>query len=163
LREYNEDGVRLFQRGAFSEARDSFQAALTLKPDDSNLLYDVGQCYDHLGNTAKAQQFYEQCLQRVPNHVECHHALCVMLWNSGQQGEATRRAEDWLTREPKLAAAHAEHAYVLRRAGDLTRAQSRLQQAYALDANDVRTLTEMALVYEALNRPDRALVLYQRA
>ena len=29
--------------------------------------------------------------------------------------------------------------------------------------NDVRALTEMALVYEALNRPDRALSLYNRS
>ena len=163
MREYNDSGVRLFQRGDFNNARESFQAALVLKPDDANLLYNIGQCYDRVGNSIRAQQYYDQCLQRVPNHVECRHALTVTMWNNGQQAEATRKAEDWLAREPKLAAAHAEHAYVLRRSGDLTRAQARLQQAYALDPKDVRTLTELALVYEALNRPDRALVLYERA
>ena len=163
LREYNEDGVRLFQRGAYADARDSFQAALAVKPADADLMYNLGQCYDRLGQTARAQQFYEQCLTAVPTHIECRHALTVMLWNNGQQEEATRRVEDWLRREPNRAAAYAEHAYLYRRAGDLPRAQSRLQQALALDHNDVRSLTEMALVYEALNRNDRAVVLYERA
>ena len=49
------------------------------------------------------------------------------------------------------------------RALRMPRAQSRLQQALAIDHNDVRALTEMALVYEALNRPDRAVVLYERS
>jgi Tfp pilus assembly protein PilF len=163
LREYNEDGVRLFQRGAYADARASFLAGLSLKPADPDLTYNVGQCYDRLGQTAKAQQYYEQCLQAAPTHVSCRHALTVLLWNNGQQGEAARRVEEWLQREPNRAAAYAEHAYLFRRAGDLSRAQSRLQQALALDPHDVRALTEMALVYEALNRPDRALVLYERA
>src|SRR5271155_2669213 len=115
LRDYSGDGVCLFRQGQFLSARESFQAALVLKPDDANLLYNIGQCYDRVGNSIRAQQYYEQCLQRVPNHVECRHALTVTMWNNGQQAEATRKAEDWLAREPKLAAAHAEHAYVLRR------------------------------------------------
>ncbi len=162
LREYNEDGVRLFQRGAYGDARDSFRAALALRPGDPDLAYNVGQCYDRLGQPAEAQQLYEQCLLAAPNHVQCRHALTVLLWNNGRQAEAARRADAWLQREPKRAAAFAEQAYIYRRAGDLSRAQSRLQQALALDHNDIRSLTEMALVYEALNRPDRAVVLYER-
>jgi len=86
-----------------------------------------------------------------------------MVWNNGQQAEAVRRVEEWLTREPNRAAAYAEKAYVVRRTGDLRRAQALLQQALSLDARDVRALTELAIIYEALNRPDRALVLYERS
>jgi tetratricopeptide (TPR) repeat protein len=163
LREYNEDGVRLFQRGRYSDARDSFQAAVALRPEDPDLIFNLGQCYDRLGQVEKAQKCYEGCIQRVPTHVEARHALTVLLWNNGQQQAATSRVEEWLAREPERAAAYAEQAYLYRRAGDLPRAQSRLQQALSLDMNDVRSLTEMALVYEALNRPDRALALYQRS
>src|SRR5438067_1925703 len=94
LREYNEDGVRLFQRGAYPDARDSFQAALALRPADPDLMFNLGQCYDRLGQTIKAQQYYEQCLQATPKHIECRHALTVMLWNNGQQAEAAQRVED---------------------------------------------------------------------
>jgi len=163
LREYNEDGVHLFERGAYSDARDSFQAALALRPDDPDLLFNVGQCYDRLGLVDKAQKYYEGCIQRAPDHADARHALTVLLWNNGQQSTAVARVDEWLVREPQRAAAFAEQAYLYRRAGDLPRAQSRLQQALSLDINDVRSLTEMALVYEALNRSDRALSLYERS
>jgi Flp pilus assembly protein TadD len=163
LREYNEDGVRLFQRGAYSDASQSFQAALALQPDDPDLLYNLGQCYDRLGNVDKARNYYETCIQRAPGHADARHALTVLLWNNNQQAVAAANVEAWLAREPQRAAAYAEQAYLFRRTGDLPRAQSRLQQALSLDINDVRSLTEMAIVYEALNRPDRALHLYERS
>src|SRR2546426_641430 len=40
--------------------------------------------------------------------------------------------------------------------------QARLQQALELDPHDMRTLIELARVYEAMNRPDRAVALYER-
>ena len=56
LRDYDDDGVLLFKRGAYGDAREEFQAALTLKPADPNLLYNLGQCYDRLGQADKAEQ-----------------------------------------------------------------------------------------------------------
>ena len=53
VRSYNEDGVYLYQRGQYADARDSFQAALALQADDAGLLYNLGQCYDRLGNAAR--------------------------------------------------------------------------------------------------------------
>ena len=42
-----------------------------MKPDDPTLLYDLGECYDRLGDTAKAERFYSQCLLHSPNHADC--------------------------------------------------------------------------------------------
>jgi len=44
----------------------------------------------------------------------------------------------------------------------LPRAQTRLQQALELDPHDIRALNELALVYEDLHRPERAVVIYER-
>jgi Flp pilus assembly protein TadD len=160
--EYNDDGVRLYQRGRYADARDSFQAALTLKPDDAGLLYNLGQCYDHLGNVAAAEQTYNACLQRSPNHPACRHALATLLVRQGRWNDAVQMVQTWLGREPKLAAAYAEDGWLWHQAGDLMRARARLEQALDLDPHDSRALTELALVYESLNRPERALVLYER-
>lgn len=162
VRDYNEDGVYLFQQGNYRDARDSFQAALTLSPNDAGLLFNLGQCQDHLGEAAGAEASYHRCLQVVPNHVAARHALAALLVRTGRTPEAAHMVQDWIEREPRLAAAYAEDGWLLRQAGDLPRAQARLQQALELDAHDPRALTELALVYETLNRPDRALVLYER-
>jgi tetratricopeptide (TPR) repeat protein len=162
LRDYDQDGIYLFERGEYGAARESFQAALSLKPEDPALLYNVGQCYDRLGDMAKAERYYGQCILRAPNHVECRHALASMLVRVGRKDDAARLIEDWLAREPRLAAAYAEDGWLWHQAGDLPRAQARLQQALELDPHEPRALVELALVYEAMQRPDRAAALYER-
>jgi len=163
VRAYNEDAVFLYQRGDYAGARDTFLAALTLQPEDPGLLYNAGQCYDRLGDATKAETYYNQCLQRVPNHPACRHAQVALLVRQGRTAEVTRLIEDWLKREPKSAEALALDGWLWHQAGDLPRAQIRLQQALELDPRNCRALTELALVYEAVQMPDRALVLYERS
>jgi tetratricopeptide (TPR) repeat protein len=160
---YNEDGVQLYQQGSYFDASESFQAALALKPEDPAVLYNLGECYARLGDDARAERLYHVCLQRVPNHAPCRHSLAVLLVRQNRRPEAAKMIEEWLTREPKLAAAYAEDGWLWRQAGDLPRAQARLQQALDFDPHDVRALTELAQIYEAMQRPDRALALYERA
>jgi Flp pilus assembly protein TadD len=162
VRVYNADGISLFAKGDYGDARDSFKAALALTPNDAGLLYNLAQCYDRMGDAAKAESYYNQCLQAAPGNADCRHALNVLLVNAGRQAEAADRVADWLAHEPKRAAAHAEEAWLLHFHGDLPQAQARLQKALELDPHDPRALTEMALVYEDLHRPDRAVALYQR-
>jgi tetratricopeptide (TPR) repeat protein len=162
VRDYNDDGVYLYAHGNYSAARESFEAALTLKPDDPPLLYNIAQCYDHVGNTARAEQYYQACLQRAPNNPEYRHALVELLVRTNRREQAAQLVQDWLAKEPKVAYAYAEDGWLLHQAGDLPRAQARLQQALELDPHNQRALTELALIYEAMQRPDRALVLYER-
>jgi Flp pilus assembly protein TadD len=162
LRDYNQDGIYLFQRGDYAAARQSFQAALALRPDDPGLLYNQGECCDRLGDTAKAERYYRQCLVQAPNHADCRHSLASMLVRVGRKDDAAHLVEDWLAREPRLAAAYAEDGWLWHQAGDLPRALARLQQALELDPHEPRAQVELALVYEAMQRPDRAAALYER-
>jgi Flp pilus assembly protein TadD len=159
---YNEDGVFLFQHGDYLAASESFRAAQALQPEDPALLYNIGQCYDRLGDSAKAERYYNECVQRSPNHAECRHALAGLLVRSGRRPEAERMVQEWLAREPKRAAAYAEEGWLWFQAGDLPRAQARLQQALELEPHDPRSLIELARVYETMRRPDRAADLYER-
>src|SRR5262249_45754790 len=163
LRDYNEIGVEAYERGQFSEARESFDAALRLVPDDAGLLFNLGQCHDQLGNRARAEELYKQCLERSTNHPECRHALTVLLVRENRQDDAVKMIDEWLEREPGLGNAYAEHAWLLHEQGDLPRAHARLQQALQFDPQNVRALTELGRIFEAMNYPERALVLYERA
>jgi tetratricopeptide (TPR) repeat protein len=160
---YSQDGLSLFQRGRYQDARESFQAALVLRPNDAGLLYDLGQCCDRVDDTANAEHFYQQCLERAPDHAPCHHALAALLVRQGRRPEAVRLIEGWLARQPRLAAAYAEDGWLLHQGGDLPAAQARLQQALQFDPRDQRALTELGLIYESMQRPDRAVALYERA
>src|SRR5262249_23620709 len=82
---------------------------------------------------------------------------------SGHQEEVKQQVEGWLARQPKLAAAYAEDGWLWHQLGDLPRAQSRLQQAIALNPHDTRALVELGRLYETMQRPERAAALYERA
>lgn len=162
VQDYNEDGVHLFLQGKYADARDSFQAALALKADDPGIVFNLGECYDKLGDSARAEKYYRECIARVPNHEPCRHALADLLVRANRRPEAVQLVQDWLAGEPARAAAYADDGWLAHQGGDLPRAQARLQQALELDPHDPRALTELAQVYEEMQRPDRALVLYER-
>ncbi len=163
LSEYNRDGLLLYSKGSYDHARETFEAALALKPGDPNILYNLGRCYERLGQAVLAEARYNDCLRVAPDHAECHHALVVLLAETGRRDEAVRSAEAWLTARPDLAAPYAVDGWLWHQFGDLPRAQGRLQQALEHDSRDTHALNELALVYEDMHRPDRAAALYERS
>ncbi|MGH7224954.1 MAG: tetratricopeptide repeat protein [Gemmataceae bacterium] len=164
VQEFNDLGLQRYQNGEYDRAREDFQAALNLLPNNFALLYNIGQCHDHLGQADKAESIYRQCLQLDANNAECWHALNVLLVQRGRMVEAQRMVQDWLTREPKLSAAYAEDGWLYEQEGDPTKAIRRYQQAVYYDSHNTLALMEIGRIYEEeLNLPSRALKLYQTA
>jgi Tfp pilus assembly protein PilF len=163
VRDYNEDGLHLYRQGAYDQAAQTFEAALALEPGDAALLYNAGQCYDRAGDAARAESYYKACLQKAPNHAACRNALAGLMVRHGRRDDAVNMVEGWLASQPKLAAAYAADGCLRHQLGDLPAAKLRLEQALELDPHDRRALIELGLVYEALQRPERSLVLYERA
>lgn len=163
VRLYNADGLELYQRGEYRAARDSFQAGLELAPEEITLRYNLGQAWDKLGNGGKAEEIYKDCLNRDPSHGDSHRSLCMLLVRQGRAGEASKLVEGWLAREPERGDAYALDGWLWHQAGDLPRAQSRLQQAIQFDPINPVALAELGVIYETLERPERALALYERS
>jgi Tfp pilus assembly protein PilF len=163
VHEYNADGVFLFQQGAYPQARETFEAALALKPNDAGLLYNLGECHHRQAAFADAERYYYRCLEREPNHAPCRFALAHLLIQTGRSDDARRLIDDWLQQQPGRADPYALDGWFWHVTGDLPRAQARLQQALELEPHNQRALLELGLVYEAMQRADRAVALYQRA
>jgi Tfp pilus assembly protein PilF len=163
VHDYNEDGLHLYQHGEYGRAAESFEAAIALEPGDAALLYNAGRCHDRAGDAARAEQYYTACLQKAPNHAGARNGLAALMLRQGRRDEATQMIEGWLASQPKRGAAHAADGILLHQLGDLPSAKLRLEEALRLDPHDTRALVELGLVYEALQRPDRSLVLYERA
>jgi tetratricopeptide (TPR) repeat protein len=161
--QFNNDGIDLYKKGSYGEALEDFQFALKFGPQDPNLLFNIGQCYDRLNQPDKAETYYKQCLAASVNHAECRHALAALMYRTGRSAEADAMIQDWLAAEPKLAAAYADDGWRLRLSGDTERARARFWQALHLDSHNVRALTELGILHEDQLRPDLALPLYKLA
>jgi tetratricopeptide (TPR) repeat protein len=163
LREYAEDGIHLYHQGAYPQARQSFEAALALAPNDVNLMFNVAQCHDQLGQHEPAEKLYRDCLARAPDHAECRHALNVLLYARGRRPDVVANVDDWFRRSPKQAGPYAELGWLHQKDGDLLKARTAFQEALAIDPRNNVALVELARHYEGLGLPDRAVVLYERA
>src|SRR5205823_9607275 len=115
-------------------------AAQKLAPNDPSLLYNIGECYDRLGNASLAERSYKECVDRLPDKADYRHSLARLLVETGRRAEAEQMVQAWLAREPQRAAAYAEDGWLSLQAGDLPRAQARLQQALELDPHEPRAL-----------------------
>src|SRR5262249_3920127 len=155
-------GLFLYQHGSYERAAQTFEAALALQPGDAGLMYNAAQSYDRAGNAAKAEALYNACLASDANQAACRHGLASLMLRQGRRDEAGGLAETWLASAPKQSGPYALDGSLWHQGGDLPRAQARLQQALEIDPRDTWALLELGLVYEALRRPERALVLYER-
>ncbi len=163
LRDIAADGVSLFQRGQYREAREDFEFALKANPNDANLLFNVGQCYDRLNDGTKAEDYYQKCLAQNAKHAACRQALALLWRKTDRTQKAAEFVEDWLAREPELASAYALDGWRLRLDQQYEEAKGRLQRALHFDPHNVMALTELGLLYEQLEHPERALALYEQA
>ena len=159
---FNEDGVQLFGQGDYTAALDSFDLALTLRPQDPTLLFNVAACYDHLGDLKGAEKFYGSCLLRQPAHADARLALVELLYRTGHKPQADQMLDDWLRQDSQSPDAFVLAAWRARQAGDYPAAQGRLQQALDLEPHNRRALGEFAHLYELMGMPQRAYVLYER-
>ncbi len=159
---FNEDGVQLFAKGNYREALDSFDYALTLRPQNPILIYNTAQCYDRLGDVRKAEQLYAYCLERDRKHGDARLAIVSLKYRTGRIQEANQQILDWLKQEPYAADAYVVDAWRLRQERAYPTAQARLHEALALETNNRRALTELAIIYEIQSMPDRAYVLYEQ-
>jgi tetratricopeptide (TPR) repeat protein len=163
LKQLNTDAMHRFNQGDYAGARESFEGALTLQPEDANLLYNIGQCFDRQGNTAEAERWYRQCLEKSDRQHECRHALIVLLNRTNRRDDGERMIQEWLAQDPNLPGPYAAEAWLLRQDRAYPQAQARLQQALNLDPHYVRALVELGILYEEMNLPERSLVIYERA
>ena len=62
------DGVHLYRQGAYSNAQETFRAALEIRPNDPDLLFNLARCHEKIGNQPAADKGYQECLQRAPDH-----------------------------------------------------------------------------------------------
>jgi tetratricopeptide (TPR) repeat protein len=160
VRDLNELGLTDFSHGKFLEARESFDLALQLTPQDANLLYNLAQCDDRLGRLDNAERYYLQCLQAKPGHLEARYSLGLLFYRTGRKDQLQSLIADWKIEQPASAEPYALDGWRLRQEKDLIGARDRLMEALSKGQKCVHALTELGVLYETMNLPEYALKYY---
>ena len=166
----NAEGVRLFQRGQYAEAMRDFEEATYDNPKDADGYYNIAATYHRMGrqdrcesDLKQAEKFYNDCLDRNPNHTECYRGLAVLLAEEGRKDAAFRLLQGWVDREPTSADAKVELARLYDEHGDRQVAKNYLIEALEAKPDDARALTALGTIRYNDGDKTQALANYQRS
>jgi tetratricopeptide (TPR) repeat protein len=166
----NAEGVRLFQQSRYQEAILEFHKAVNNEPNNADSYYNLAATYHRIAmltgdkeSLRQAEHYYRMCLERSPDHMECHRGLAVLLVQKGQSKEAFELLAGWVQRQPALAEAKIEMARLYQEFGDPETAKQQLAEAIRNDPTNARALAAMGALREKAGETAAALKNYEEA
>lgn len=166
----NLQGVRLYQQGQYDAAMQQFQKALSSDPANADAYYNMAATAHRMGvarndqaTLTQAETLYNQCLDRDPNHADCHRGLAVLLAETGRSDRAFALLKNWVARNPQSADAHVELARLYEEFGDPETAKLQLTEALQLDQLNARAWNALGRLREQSGDYTQALANYQRS
>ena len=164
----NAEGVRLFEQARYQEAAQRFQEAVGTDPANADGYYNLAAALHRLGKIEgrpgelnEAEQFYNQCLDRNPNHRDCYRGLAVLLCEENRFDEAFRLLQGWNDRRPDLASAKVELARLMDELGNRKEAEGQLVKAVQIDPNNSQLWAALGGLHEESGETAQAVTDYQ--
>jgi tetratricopeptide (TPR) repeat protein len=164
---YSFMGWAFLGKGAYSQARDAHQRALTLRPGGVDYLFRIGLAYRLEGRYREARDAFRKTFELEPAYYASHYAAGDVSERMGDDLAARthfleyrRSVEALIKRNPNHANPHLSLAAVLWRLGETASAQAAARRGLMLDPS---LHYEHALFLAVQNRRDEAVGALQRA
>jgi tetratricopeptide (TPR) repeat protein len=109
--------------GRHEDAVCAYRTALTLRPDDVDLLYTLGNVLSELGKPAEALEVYRKALAVRPGHPGLHNNLGLTLEATGDRAAALQSYAQAIHEAPDFMPAHMNLGIALLKAGRLEEAE----------------------------------------
>jgi tetratricopeptide (TPR) repeat protein len=145
--------------GRLEEALAFGRRALTLAPENVQLLNNLGIVHYERGAFEEAAAFFERAIEREPGFAEAHCNLGNTLRARGGAEEAAAAYRKAIALKPSYAAAFNNLGTALRDLGRLEEAEAAYRAAFALNPDDPMVLDNLALALRDLERLDEASAL----
>ena len=169
---HNADGVTLYKRGQYQDALQKFQEATYADPTNADGYYNLGATYHCLGRLrtppataglARAETCYLLCLDRNPNHRDCHRGLAVLWIDEGRTDKAFALIQTWAAQQPSLAEPRMELARLYAHFGNKEAETNMLAEAVRLNPSDAREWAALGKAREDTGNYPQALANYQQS
>lgn len=157
-----EEGLRLSARGQHALAIARFEDALARSPDDTRVLFALGNTARALGLARPAEAFFRRVLSFEPGRIEALVTLSNLLRSQGQFDAAAKLLEPAIVCAPDSAELWLTLGSVHRESGDRERATAHYRQALALKPDYAPALGNLADLLADDGDADEALRLYDR-
>ena len=95
-----EIGNHGYEKGRPDVAIPAYEKALTVKPDDPNVLSDLGAMYISIGRADKAIELNKKAIAHDPSHIKSRYNLGVAYVNAGDKANARKTFEEVIKLQP---------------------------------------------------------------
>jgi tetratricopeptide (TPR) repeat protein len=158
-----ESGLRLSGQGRHAEAIEHYERALAARPDDSRVLFALGNTARALGMPKPAEEFFRRVLAQEPARLEAIVSLANLLRAQGQLTAAEALLAPALARAPQAPELWLTLGSTYREMGDFASAAEHYREALERRPDYVPALVNLADVLTDDGEVDTALALYGRA
>lgn len=129
-------GVALQGEGNAAAAREEFQRALDLDPENFAALYHLGELAIESGQPEQAVDLLQAAAKDRPDDLDTREHLAMAFAQSGRAADALSQLRDAIRLSPADASLHALLSQVLAGSGELQQAIEEQNQALHLQPND---------------------------
>jgi tetratricopeptide (TPR) repeat protein len=156
-----DQALQLLASGRLDEARIYLEELLRQDPENTDLLYNLGQCYVDLGQLDHGRELLHRCLQLAPGHSHACVALGIAYLKKGDLPQAKKFTMQALAADPRNPVALKNLGAILGQEGDSLRALYYLRQSYQADPKDPQTVYGLAFAYMELGDIEQAQKHFQ--
>lgn len=158
-----EDGLALSAQSRHAEAISAYEQALLERPDDTRVLFALGNTARQLGLTNPAEAFYRRVLAIEPDRLEALVNLANLLRSRAQHDAAEALIAPALARTPDVAELWLTLGSILRETGNREGAIRHYREALRRNADCVAALGNLADLLADEGEIDEAMGLYDHA
>ena len=160
---YNISGVCHKASGHLDVAVEYFEKALAIKPDYTEVNYNLGLTHQELGQLDAAVESYKKALAVNPNYAEAHNNLGVTLKELGQLDSAVECYEKAITTQPDYAEAHNNLGLAFYELDQVDAAVESYKKALAIKPDYAEVNYNLGNALNDLGQLDDAIKSYENA
>jgi len=160
---HNITGACYVGLGQLASAVNSYEKAITIKPDYSKAHYNLGGAFHELCQYEDSVKSYESSLAINPDYSEAHNNLGNVLRDSGQLDEAISSYEQALIIKPDYVEVHYSLGIIFHELGQFVEAVKSYQQALKINPEFSEAHNNLGNVFKDLGQLDVAVKSYKKA
>ena len=119
--------------GQLDIAVQSYEKALSIKPDYAKAHYNLGSVLQELDKLHDSAKSYENAIALEPENAQAHNNLAIVLRELDQLEEAEASCRKAIVLDPEYAEAHSFLSIILYANGDLNSALESIKKAYSIN------------------------------